>query len=105
MPLPNLGRLLSVNLAVLRRDRAGDHASGMTGIDKRPTEHRVELRDNQVIGDTVVDTRHHGGYDQAVYAYASEDAAWWSNELGRPVPPGSFGENLTTDALDVTGAV
>ena len=47
----------------------------------------------------------HGGPDKAVYAYASEDAAWWAAELGREVPPGMFGENLTTEGVDVSGAV
>jgi MOSC domain-containing protein YiiM len=37
--------------------------------------------------------------DQAVYAYAAEDAAWWDQG------PGRFGENLTTEGIDVTGAV
>ena len=42
---------------------------------------------------------------QAVYAYAGEDADWWAAELGCPIAPGRFGENLTTAGLDVTGAV
>jgi MOSC domain-containing protein YiiM len=36
--------------------------------------------------------------------YADEDAAWWSEQLGRDIPPGQFGENLRTTGLDVTGA-
>ncbi len=55
-------------------------------------------------GDTICDTKNHGGADQAVYAYASEDLAMWSAELGRTFGPGAFGENLTTIGLDVTGA-
>jgi MOSC domain-containing protein YiiM len=50
-----------------------------------------------------LDTRHHGGPEQAVYAYADEDAAWWSAELGREVSPGLFGENLRTRGIDITG--
>src|SRR5439155_18878699 len=56
-------------------------------------------------GDAVLDTANHGGRDQAVYAYAREDAAWWAEQLGRDVAPGRFGENLSTSGLDVTGAV
>jgi MOSC domain-containing protein YiiM len=52
-----------------------------------------------------VDVRHHGGRDQAVYAYAVEDRAWWAAELGRELGPGSFGQNLDTEGVDVTGAV
>jgi len=52
--------------------------------------------DHHVEGDSILDTAHHGGPDKAAYAYAREDAAWWASELGRDVPPGSFGENLST---------
>ena len=38
-------------------------------------------------GDRQCDTRHHGGPDKAVYAYASEDLLWWSSELDRDIPP------------------
>jgi MOSC domain-containing protein YiiM len=77
---------------------------GITAIDKRPVEGRVEVGRLGVAGDTQLDTRHHGGHEQAVYAYADEDAAWWAAELGRAVTPGLFGENLRTTGLDVTGA-
>ena len=38
----------------------------------------------------------HGGTFQAVHAYAAEDLAHWERELGKPIRPGLFGENLTT---------
>jgi MOSC domain-containing protein YiiM len=47
----------------------------------------------------------HGGIDQALYAYAREDADWWAAELGRELKPGNFGENLTTIGIDLTEAV
>jgi MOSC domain-containing protein YiiM len=84
-------------------DRAGD--LDLTAIDKRPVGHRVRVHRLGVDGDTQYDTRHHGGPDQAVYAYAAEDYRWWSAELGRDLGPGVFGENLTTEGVDVTGAV
>jgi MOSC domain-containing protein YiiM len=55
-------------------------------------------------GDEVADTKHHGGVDQAVYAYAREDLDAWQHELGRPLRSGEFGENLTTVGLDVQNA-
>jgi MOSC domain-containing protein YiiM len=58
-----------------------------------------------VAGDAVCDLRHHGGTDQAVYAYAREDLDAWEADLGRPLPGGVFGENLTIRGLDVTGAL
>ena len=57
-----------------------------------------------VAGDRQCDTKHHGGREQAVYAYAQEDAERWVAELGREIPPGLFGENLRTAGLPVTGA-
>jgi MOSC domain-containing protein YiiM len=98
------GRLKSVNLAVVRTAPwAGDMKK--TGIDKRPTPARVRAQPLGLDGDTIVDTRHHGGVDQAVYAYAREDAEWWATELGRKVTYGKFGENLTTEGVDLTNAV
>ncbi|MER7335587.1 MULTISPECIES: MOSC domain-containing protein [unclassified Micromonospora] len=99
------GRLASVNLGgVTEAEWAGD-ASGRTGIDKRPVDGPVLLRADGVAGDFIGERAHHGGPDQAVYAYAEEDAGWWGTELGRAIRPGGFGENLTTYAVDVTGAV
>jgi MOSC domain-containing protein YiiM len=84
----------------------------VTGIDKRPAGGPVEIRDpgpkgvgaSGVAGDVVCDMRHHGGTDQAVYAYAREDLDAWEADLGRPLTGGAFGENLTTRGLDVSGA-
>ena len=49
--------------------------------------------------------KHHGGDDQAVYAYAREDLDVWQAELGVPLRNGVFGENLTTEGLDVNDAL
>ena len=59
----------------------------------------------EVVGDVVVDRNHHGGYDQAVYAYAREDADWWEKEIGPEISNGRFGENLTTSGIDVNRAL
>jgi MOSC domain-containing protein YiiM len=100
-------RLDSVNLAgpkdILRGAWTG--RVGRTGIGKQPVTGPVRTGHEQLVGDTICDVKDHGGTDQAVYAYAAEDAAWWAEELGREVGPGAFGENFTTSGLDVTGAV
>lgn len=75
-----------------------------TAIDKRPAPGPVEIGSLGLVGDRRCSSTH-GGDGQAVYAYASEDAAWWAGELGRDVPPGWFGENLRVSGIDVTGAV
>jgi MOSC domain-containing protein YiiM len=51
-------------------------------------------------GDAICDTENHGGVDQAVYIYGAPDYAWWSQELGRELMPGTFGENLTISGLE-----
>ncbi|MDG4789243.1 MOSC domain-containing protein [Micromonospora sp. WMMD1102] len=107
-----MGKVLSVNLAVPEPNSA--KAVGTTGINKRPVDGAVQVRapgpktvglGSGLVGDQIFDVAHHGGDDQAVYAYAREDYDWWEAELGRTLPGGLFGENLTTVGLDVNGAV
>jgi len=75
-----------------------------SAIGKQPVTGPVAARGVNLEGDDQADRSVHGGPDQAVYAYASEDAAWWGEQLGRELPPGTFGENLTLAGLDVSGA-
>ena len=70
-----------------------------TGIRKQPVRGSVEVGRNGLGSDVICDLEHHGGADQAVYAYAAADYAWWGSELGRELLPGTFGENLTVDGL------
>jgi len=77
---------------------------GYTSIDKRSQDGRVRAHRLGLIGDVVSDTRHHGGPDQAVYAFAREDLDFWERELGREIRDGQFGENLTTEGIDVNEA-
>jgi MOSC domain-containing protein YiiM len=85
----------------------------LTGIDKRPVDGSVLVTRPRakgmgmvgLAGDRVYDVRNHGGPDQAVYAYAREDLDFWEAELGRPLPNGVFGENLTTEGIDVNEAL
>ncbi len=101
----DVGRVVSVNVAVVRTDPWTRVKSGRSGIDKRPVAGPVLLEADGVAGDTVCDTAHHGGPDQAVYAYAVDDLAFWSAELGQDVGPGGVGENLTLAGVDCSNAV
>jgi MOSC domain-containing protein YiiM len=76
----------------------------VTAIDKRARAGRLEVGELGLVLDTQVDRRYHGGPEQAVYAYADEDAEWWAGELAREVPPGLFGENLRTSGIEVSRA-
>ena len=83
----------------------GGAHSGRSGIDKRPRSGPVTVGRDQLAGDVIRNRRHHGGLDQAVYAYSRREAQRWASELGREVPPGWFGENLAVDGLAVSDAV
>jgi MOSC domain-containing protein YiiM len=104
-------RVLSVNVGV-PRDNPWKR-TGRTGIDKRPVDGPVKVTAPGpkgggavgLSGDHAYDVAHHGGADQAVYAYAREALDHWAAELDRELPPGVFGENLTTTGVDVDGAL
>ena len=76
-----------------------------TGIFKEPQRGRIPIRGVTVGEDVQLEKKHHGGTYKAVYAYAAEDYSWWSGELGIELAPGTFGENITTRGLDLTGAL
>ena len=92
-------RLLSVNVGK-ETPIEGARKSGRTGIFKRPVEGPVGITPGGLAGDTISDTENHGGPDQAVYLFGAPDYEWWSGELGRDLPPGTFGENLTVSDLE-----
>ncbi|MGW4293351.1 MOSC domain-containing protein [Micromonospora chersina] len=104
-------KLLSVNVGKPRPNPWKKLTA--TGIDKRPVSGPVAVAapgpkgtgEVGLAGDRVYDVKHHGGPDQAVYAYAREDLDRWEAELDRPITNGGFGENLTTVGLDVNRAL
>lgn len=91
-------QLISVNLGQAEPIE-GAGKSGLTGIFKRPVLAPVQVHRLGMTGDTICDTQHHGGLDQAVYVYGVLDYQWWEQELGVPLAPGTFGENLTLSDL------
>jgi MOSC domain-containing protein YiiM len=95
--------MLSVNVGSIRQVE-WRHRQITTGIWKYPVSGRVALRGVNFIGDDQADRAVHGGADKAVYAYAREDYDYW-REQGIETPHGLFGENLTTEGLDLTNAL
>jgi MOSC domain-containing protein YiiM len=100
----DIGRVLSVNVGGVRpfeyRGRPAQSA-----IWKSPISGRVAARGVNLDGDQQADREVHGGFDKAVYAYAAEDQRWWEGEIGRPLSSGEFGENLTTERIEVNDAL
>jgi MOSC domain-containing protein YiiM len=106
-----MAKVDSVNLG---RPRPNPHKEiGWTGIGKQPTDEPVHVRapgpkttglGSGLVGDFIGDGKHHGGNDQAIYAFQREDLDDWERQLGRKLPNGFFGENLTTVGLDVNEA-
>ncbi|PKB43475.1 MOSC domain-containing protein YiiM [Cellulophaga sp. RHA19] len=75
----------------------------VTGIYKYPTTTPLQLLSTDVINDTVIDRKHHGGIDKACYLFSADVYDYWKN-----IYPnldwnwGMFGENLTVEGLDET---
>ena len=90
----NVGQTVDVPWGKLKR----------TAIDKRPVDGPVHVHHYGIGRDEIADLQHHGGPIQAVYAYAREDLAVWEGMLGREIPAGQFGENLTTQGIDLNAA-
>lgn len=91
-------QLYSVNIGEKRPVDTGK-PSIMTGIFKHPAVSPVMISREGLAGDVISNKKHHGGPDQAVYVYTLPDYAWWSEQLGRKLAPGTFGENLTLTEL------
>jgi MOSC domain-containing protein YiiM len=94
-------QLVSINLGEERTLQRKDYVE-QTGIFKFPTDQPVRVAKLGLAGDVIISKKHHGGPDQAVYIYGMVDYAWWANELGKELTPGTFGENLTISELEST---
>lgn len=101
---PPRGRLISVNVGTPKQIDTGRRIVE-TAIWKDPVEGRVKVRGVNLDGDRQADLTVHGGPNKAVYAYAIEETRIWEAELGREFGIGAWGENLTTEGIDVSGAV
>jgi MOSC domain-containing protein YiiM len=98
------GMLISVNVGKPREFDFNGHPA-KSAIWKTPVSGRVAARGVNLEGDDQADRKAHGGPDKAIYAYAMEDVRWWEQEIGRPFLHGEFGENLTTEGIDASGAL
>src|SRR6516164_1882927 len=98
------GRVLSVNVGAVREFEYGGRPA-RSAIWKSPVAGRIAVRGVNLSGDDQADRKAHGGPDKVVYAYAVEDAQWWEQEIGRSLAYAEFGENLTTEGMQVNDAL
>ena len=91
-------KLISVNIGKVRTLQRKDHVE-TTGIFKMPISVPTRINKLGMEGDVIISKKHHGGSDQAIYIYGTSDYAWWTQELGREIQPGTFGDNLTISEL------
>ncbi len=70
------------------------------GVPKRPIEQGV-VTSVGIEGDAHRDLRAHGGPERALCFYALEQIQRLQAE-GHPVTPGSMGENVTTEGIDLS---
>jgi len=92
-------QLISINLGEERTIQRKDYVE-QTGIFKFPTAKPARITKLGMEGYVIISKKHHGGPDQAVYIYGMVDYAWWSNEIGKELAPGIFGENLNISELE-----
>jgi MOSC domain-containing protein YiiM len=97
-------RVLSVNVGAVREFEYNGRPA-KSGIWKSPVAGRIAARGINLDGDEQADRKAHGGPDKVIYAYAVEDARWWEQEIDRPLGYGEFGENLTTEGIEVNDAL
>lgn len=97
-------RVLSVNVGGVRHFEYNGRPA-KSAIWKSPVDGRVTARGVNLAGDDQADRDVHGGPDKAIYAYAIEDERWWETQIGRSLAYGEFGENLTTEGIEVNDAL
>jgi MOSC domain-containing protein YiiM len=100
----SVGRVLSVNVGGVREFEYGGRPA-KSAIWKSPVVGRITARGVNLAGDDQADRKAHGGPDKAIYTYAVEDARWWEEEIGRSLDYGDFGENLTSEGIEVNDAL
>lgn len=92
-------KLISINIGQARTQQRKDFLE-TTGIYKEPVDRPVAIKSLGIEEDVICDKKNHGGLDQAVYVYGGADYDWWSQEVGRDLAPGTFGDNLTISGLE-----
>jgi MOSC domain-containing protein YiiM len=103
-----MASVISVNVGIPKPVDFTTSSLPQTAIEKRQVEGPVRITSYGVEGNACADTRVHGDEFMRVYAYSEEDYRWWETELDLPptsLRPGLFGEQLTTEGIDLNAAL
>jgi MOSC domain-containing protein YiiM len=100
-----MGSVVSVNVGMPREVDFETSELSRTAIEKHPVDGPVAITTAGVSGNACANTRFHGDEHMRVYAYSVEDYRWWDTELGSSLRPGDFGEQLTTEGIDLNDAL
>jgi MOSC domain-containing protein YiiM len=100
-----MASVISVNVGLPKRVTYRTTSLPETGIEKLPVDGPVRITSYGVEGNACASTDVPGDEFMRVYAYAVEDYRWWDGELGSALAPGHFGEQLTTEGVDVNAAL
>ncbi|MDH5412697.1 MAG: MOSC domain-containing protein [Flavobacteriaceae bacterium] len=95
-------KIISVNIGERRKVQWRNKVVE-TGIFKYPSDSPIFLDKEDVLNDAVVDRKHHGGIEKAVYGYSENYYEFWKQLYPHlDWNYGMFGENLTIADLDET---
>ena len=93
------GRVVSLQIGLPREMRTASNREWRSAIVKEAVTTPVRLGAENFVGDYQANRKYHGGPDKAVCFYSREHYALLGPELGLPLGPGAFGENLTVTGL------
>jgi MOSC domain-containing protein YiiM len=94
-------KLLSIQIGT-PKTYTDEQGSWETAFFKESVAGPIFLGELGLEGNTVANTTHHGGVEQAVLLYSADHYSDWQAELGQELPFGGFAENLTVSDLDET---
>lgn len=90
----------SINIKAQAELMVAQHQSAFTAYNKEPINNNfIYLTNTGFVGDTVVNTKYHGGNDKAICCYNADRFSYWKHTLGFDMQPGAFGENLTLNGV------
>ncbi|MES2460630.1 MAG: MOSC domain-containing protein [Armatimonadota bacterium] len=93
------GRIVSLRVSLPKKMTTAAGKEWRSAIAKEPVEKPVLLGQENLAGDYQANRKYHGGPDKAICGYSAEHFPYWLETLGKELPFGAFGENITVAGL------